>query len=58
MEKPKVPFSNYVNTGLWIFKPEVFDLLKEMKISARNEYETTDVLHLYAKQKKNLPMEF
>ncbi|MDR1549442.1 MAG: NTP transferase domain-containing protein [Hungatella sp.] len=52
VEKPKVPFSNYVNTGLWIFKPEVFDLLKEMKISARNEYETTDVLHLYAKQKK------
>ena len=52
VEKPKEPFSNYVNTGLWIFKPEVFELLKQMKLSARNEYETTDVLHYYAEQGK------
>lgn len=52
VEKPKEPFSNYVNTGLWIFKPTVFELLKKMKISSRNEYETTDILHLYAEQGK------
>lgn len=52
IEKPSIPFSNYVNTGLWIFKPIVFDLLKKMKISARNEYETTDALHYYAENGK------
>ncbi|MBC2581431.1 sugar phosphate nucleotidyltransferase [Clostridium sp. DJ247] len=52
VEKPKIPFSNYINTGLWIFQPEAFSLLKELKISSRNEYETTDVLNLYAEQGK------
>lgn len=52
VEKPKEPFSNYVNTGLWIFKPTVFELLKKMKMSSRNEYETTDILHTYAEQGK------
>lgn len=50
VEKPEVPFSNYVNTGLWIFKPEVFSLLWQLKKSTRNEYETTDVLNLYAQR--------
>src|SRR5437773_1940685 len=27
VEKPKNPKSSYVNTGLWMFNPEVFDLL-------------------------------
>jgi len=52
VEKPQNPFSNYVNTGLWIFKPEVFSLLKYLKKSQRNEYETTDVLNAYAQQGK------
>lgn len=50
VEKPENPFSNYINTGLWIFQPEVFSLFKELKKSSRNEYETTDVLNLYASQ--------
>lgn len=50
VEKPAVPFSNYVNTGLWIFQPEAFNYLKELKTSPRGEYETTDVLHSYAEQ--------
>ncbi|WP_432401850.1 sugar phosphate nucleotidyltransferase [Wukongibacter sp. M2B1] len=52
VEKPDNPFSNYVNTGLWICQPEVFSLLKKLKKSTRNEYETTDVLHTYAKEGK------
>jgi len=47
-EKPRRPKSNYVNTGLWIFLPEVFSLLKKLKRSSRGEYEITDVLHYYA----------
>ncbi len=50
VEKPDNPTSNYVNTGLWMFRPEVFSLLKNIKISTRNEYEATDVLNMYAKQ--------
>ncbi len=50
VEKPKDAFSNYVNTGLWIFQPEVFSLFKQLKKSARGEYETTDVLNAYAEQ--------
>lgn len=52
VEKPANPFSNYVNTGLWICQSEMFSLLKNLKKSTRNEYETTDVLHHYAKEGK------
>ena len=50
VEKPKSPKSSYVNTGLWMFLPEVFGLLKELKKSPRGEYEITDVLARYARQ--------
>jgi len=50
VEKPKNPKSSYVNTGLWMFQPEVFDLLRELKKSPRGEYEVTDVLSYYARR--------
>ncbi|MBF0386300.1 MAG: NTP transferase domain-containing protein [Candidatus Omnitrophica bacterium] len=50
VEKPKEPASNYVNTGLWMFQPEVFSLLKNLKKSPRGEYEVTDVLANYVKE--------
>ena len=49
IEKPRNPKSSYVNTGLWMFKPDVFRLLKKLKKSPRGEYEVTDVLSYYAK---------
>ena len=49
IEKPRRPVSNYVNTGLWMFLPEVFQLLKDLKKSPRGEYEVTDVLSRYAR---------
>lgn len=52
VEKPENPFSNYVNTGLWICQSEMFSMLRSLKKSTRNEYETTDVLHQYAKEGK------
>lgn len=48
VEKPNVPFSNYVNTGLWIFKPEIFGLCENLELSVRKEYEITDALGYYA----------
>ncbi len=50
VEKPKNPKSTYVNTGLWMFVPQVFGLLKALKKSPRGEYEITDVLSHYVKQ--------
>ncbi len=50
VEKPKSPRSNYVNTGLWMFTPDVFAHLKQLKKSPRGEYEITDVLSMYAQQ--------
>ncbi len=49
VEKPQRPSSSFVNTGLWMFLPEVFDHLKEIKKSPRGEYEMTDVLAHYAR---------
>jgi glucose-1-phosphate thymidylyltransferase len=48
VEKPKHPKSSYVNTGLWMFLPDVFEHLKQLKKSPRGEYEITDVLAWYA----------
>ncbi len=50
VEKPKNPQSFYVNTGLWMFLPDVFGHLKQLKKSPRGEYEITDVLAWYAAQ--------
>jgi glucose-1-phosphate thymidylyltransferase len=50
VEKPKNPVSPYVNTGLWMFLPDVFELLRNLKKSPRGEYEVTDVLSHYAKE--------
>jgi glucose-1-phosphate thymidylyltransferase len=50
VEKPKKPRSSYVNTGLWMFLPDVFMHLKQLKKSPRGEYEITDVLARYAAQ--------
>ncbi len=50
VEKPRDPRSPYVNTGLWMFLPDVFGHLKRLKKSPRGEYEITDVLAYYVKQ--------
>lgn len=41
-EKPQKPKSNLVITGIYIFKPVIFDVLKKTNISKRNELELTD----------------
>lgn len=52
VEKPKEVFSNYVNTGLWMFKADVLNKCRELKLSERNEYEITDILSEYATEGK------
>ena len=49
-EKPKKPKSNYAIPGLYFYDNEVVDISKNIKLSARGEYEITDVNNEYLKR--------
>lgn len=52
IEKPKDFVGNLINIGLYKFTPEIFEAIKKVELSPRNEYELTDALSILAKQRK------
>lgn len=44
IEKPKDPPSNLVITGIYFFKPVIYEHIKSLKPSWRNEYEITEAI--------------
>jgi glucose-1-phosphate thymidylyltransferase len=49
-EKPKVPKSNWAAIGLYFYDESVTEVVREVKPSARGEYEITDLNNLYVRQ--------
>lgn len=51
IEKPKNPTSNHAITGLYFFDHRASDIARNLKKSARGEYEITDVIRFYLEEK-------
>lgn len=45
-EKPAIPKSNLVNCGLYLLDKSIFDALRKIQRSSRNEYELTDAIKI------------
>ena len=52
IEKPMEPVSDFINSGIYKFNPDIFTYIDKISISSRGEYELTDAVNLMAKNEK------
>jgi glucose-1-phosphate thymidylyltransferase len=57
-EKPADPKSDRIPIGVYLFKADVFDVLGELRPSARGEFEITDVLNHYVARRSLIAHDF
>ncbi|RJQ34508.1 spore coat protein [Candidatus Parcubacteria bacterium] len=51
-EKPKEPQSNLAQTGFYVYDKDIFQIIRQLKPSARGELEITDANNVYLKRKR------
>jgi len=54
VEKPKNPISNLAVTGIYFLTPYIFEIIKKIKPSWRNELEIADALQLLIEENKKI----
>lgn len=52
VEKPIKPPSNWIITGIYMYTPDVFDVIRTLKPSNREELEISDVNRFYIKRER------
>jgi len=57
VEKPKNPITNLAVTGIYCLTPHIFEIIKKLEPSWRNELEISDALQMLIEEEKELTFE-